>query len=213
MNRPRLLSFLLGASLMFVGVSAHAELAIDRFVLRGLSADISADVADECSSTTFFVGGQETVLREGSPASPSPAAFLSYWTFDSCAGTTTLGVASSFEGVQFSGNFNSASLAQTFTVETFTYSDADPWADVIVGTRTATVSVVWAGYGPITADSSGGNLHFPGVVIWNTRVGAQVRNADVMLDVSFDGVPTTFDSVTGAIGQISWANVLIRYPQ
>ena len=107
----------------------------------------------------------------------------------------------------------SASLAHTFTVETFTYSDDDPWADVIVGTRTATVSVVWAGQGPVTADSSGGNLHFPGVVIWNTRVGAQTRDADVALDVSFDGVPTTFDSVSGSIGQIAWANVLIRFPQ
>jgi hypothetical protein len=211
MKHHRLIPALLGLSMVAATAPARAEVERDRFVVKGFTADISASVADACSSTTFFVGGQETVRREGSPATPGAAAFLSYWTYDACAGTTTMGVGSSFEGVAFSGNFNGASLSNTFLVETIVFPD-DPLGEVTYGSQVATVTVGWSGTGPITASQGGDLVNFGGTVLWNNRSAYQQRAADVELSVDIDGAPVAFDSVSGSISQITLASVLIRLP-
>jgi hypothetical protein len=211
MKCRRLVPTLLGLSMIAATAPARAEVEINRFVVKGFTADVSASVADACSSTIFFVGGQETVLRDGGPATPGAAAFLSYWTFDTCAGTTTLGVGSSFEGVAFKGSFQTASLSNTFLVDTIVFPD-DPLGEVTYGSQVATVSVGWTGQGTITAVHGGDLVDFGGVVLWNNRSAYQMRGADVSLDVDIDGAPVTFDSVSGSLSNVTWASVLIRLP-
>ena len=208
MKRPHLIFTALALS-MALTAAAHAETAVSRFVVRGSGADITAESSDECSSTIFFVSGQENVLREGGPSTPQKAAFMSYWTFDWCAGTTTTGAGSVWgPDVDFSANFQGASLSATFTVENSSYPD-DPAGEYREWTSTATIKVTWAGTGRVVPDSYHSNVKI-GALVWTSHSSYQVRPADVLLDASVDGSPAIFDSVSGALGQVTWGNVMVR---
>jgi len=210
MKRPLLTFATLGLATVLTTTTAHADADVNRFVLSGFGADITAESADECSSTIFFVMGQDTVLRQGGPSTPQKAAFLSYWTFDWCAGTTTTGVSSAWDNVNFSANLNAASLSVTFDVENVTYSDY-PAGELQEWTTTATVNLSWAGTGNIVPHSDSFNVQI-GSLVWSSGSSYQTREADVVLDVNIDGVPASFDSVSGSLSKLHWSNVMIWRP-
>jgi hypothetical protein len=203
------LSSLLGLSLFLTAAAAQAA-PDTRFVIHGSTADVDAEVSDDCTSTVFFVGGQDNVLREGGPATPSQAAFLSYWTYDRCAGVTTMGVGSNWEDATFSASFQGASLGSTFVVDNFSIPD-DPSGDFLEWTTTAVVSVGWTGTGRVTPSNDGFNIKI-GNLLWTSSVRSQTRAASVALDVTIDGVPASFDTVSGELGQVGWSMLILRRP-
>jgi hypothetical protein len=211
MTRPLPVLATLALSMLVTAASVRAEVERDRFVLQGMSSDISADVADACSSTVFFVSGQETVLREGAPAQPGKAAFMSYWTFDACTGRTTFGVGSQWDpGPSYDVNFNRASLQATFLVENFSYTE-DPLDEMESWTSVATVSAGWSGKGAVTTYSDGFNIQFGGL-LWTSHSAVQQRSADVTLEVTVDGDPMAFDVVAGGTSKSGWSNLILRGP-
>jgi hypothetical protein len=208
MNRFLLASAVSGLSMTFVASASRAETTIDDFVLRGFNADVTATSADACSSTVFYVDGNDAVLRGGSPSTPSKAAFLGYWTYNWCTATTSYGYSSAWD-VPFTGNLHDASLSATSTLYNFSYSD-DPAGESKEWTQTATVSVTWVGTGQVVPNHYGSNIQFPGLV-WTSQTMWQLRPADAVLELSIDGVPVHFDSVSGQLSQSGWASVLLRH--
>jgi hypothetical protein len=206
MKKSTVTCLVIGLTCAMTAAQARAE--TQTYQVRGFGASGSGYSYDDCSSASFHVSANDQVTHQaGGKPTTGRAAWIGFFYSNWCTDTHSGGFAF-VPDVDFSGSLNSAFLNATVTL----FSKGEPRrgeeGPEPVATSTAYVSAIWTGTGETFHGLYSSTSHW-GRYFSRDRWIGQTRSADLVLQVTIDGVPVTFQGTYGDLGKYNSGSTFV----